>query len=505
MQVVIELDGPTLSAVKVDVRSDSVTIKSWHTETCPETVDRADDRSMLQWATGALKSWNLGRGRYVCCVPRAEVVLKRLHISGAAGADDDDRAGIVALQMSRQLSLSMQDPQVDYVPIGQEAGDSSLDVIAAALPGTRLSWLRSLVRGAGAKLDRVGLRSEGVGTLVTGAAPDQSGAILGVSLGDATADFVIVEDGELRFARGADAGRLGSSADEADALQIAVEAKRTWMSYRMGSTSVDVDRVVVLGEGELAAQVAERSEAELELPAETLKCPAFVSFDDNVPSEDRRAALPLVGLVAQEIVGTQGLNFAKPRRAADRGASTRQRALLALLGIIVIAGAGYLFAQNDLQNLEQTRKRLRGDVAQLQETYLEALRREARAEHAEHFLQSDVDWIAELARLSETMPDPREAIASQYRATAAPLVTFAPRVSEDDEGRRVVRYTGGTWSHLRRVVAVIDGQVARREVADDLRTRLIDGGVYSVDTRGPDDESKFSFELTTDLDEEASR
>lgn len=498
--IVFEVDGSTLSAAKVDVRAGGVTVKAWHSETCPPTVDAHDERAMLEWASSTLKGWRLGRGRVVCCVPRAEVVLKRLHLSGAGSASDDDRAGIVALQMGRQLSLSMQDPAIDYVPIRDAADEALLDVIAGAIPGARLQWLRTLASGAGLKLTRAGLRSESVGALVAGASPEESGAVLGVSLGVATTDFVIVENGELRFARAADAGRFGADV-EAYARQVAVEAKRTWMSYRMGASSVEIDQAVVLGSGDAADAVAQQCAHELEVPSQTLDCPPMVSFDESIPTDHRRACMPLVGLLAQESLGTQTMNFARPRKAADRGASTRQRSLLGVLGVIVLVGAAYLFAQGDLARLERQKKNLRGEQGQILETYMDELRLQARAEHAEHFAEAQVDWISHLAWLSETMPDPHDAIVNQIRATLQSSVTFTPRVVEDAQGRRAVRYLGGRWTHAQQMSAVIDGQVKERSIADDLRDRLLDSGIYMVDTRGPDDESSFSFELTTTVAE----
>jgi len=498
--IVIELDGPRLSALRADVKSGTIHVRAWHAATCPSSVDRTDEKALLAWASGELKSWKLGRGRLVCSVPRAEVVLKRLHLTGAAAASDDDRAGIVSLQMGRQLSLSMQEPVVDYVPMRDDGDAPVLDVLAGALPSSRLEWLRSLARATGLKLHRVGLRSEGVGTLVAGASPDDSGAVLGVGIGASTTDFVVVEHGELRFARSADTGRDSGSSEPARIVeQVAVEAKRTWMSYRMASDSLSVERVVALGQGAIAEGVVERCGRELELPASAIESPSLIEYDEEIGRTERAASMALVGLVAQEVLGAQTLNFASPRRAADTSAATRQRALVGVFALIVIAGGAYLFATSELQSLERERKRLAGEQAELLEAYYDALRRRARAEHAEHFMETGVDWIAHLRWLSETMPDPNDALANQFRASMEPSVTFSPRVVEDEQGRRAVRFTGGRWSHAQRVGIVIEGEVRSRPIADALRSRLLDSGVYSVETRGPDDERSFSFQLISSV------
>jgi Tfp pilus assembly PilM family ATPase len=494
--IVVEMDGPRLSAIAADVKGERVSLKAWHTAECPESVNAADEGDLLAWAVRQLKDWDLGRGRVVCSVPRAEIVLKRLHLSGAGEANGAEQSSIVSLQMSRQLSLSMREPAIDFVPIGV-AEDSSLDVLAGALPGGRLEWLKSLARGASLRLHRVGLRSEGVATLVTSSAPDQAGAVLGIGLGASTTDFVIVEAGEIRFARAADIG-LSRDADEADSFagRISVEAKRTWMSYRMTSDSSEVQRVLVLGSGDASREVADRCAEALELNADVVGLPGFLDVDANLAEQDRLLALPLVGLLAQEILGVQTLNFASPRRPEDRSAMRRRRVLLGVLGLIVLAGVGYFLAQGSLQSLDRRRSKLAGERSALLQDYMEILRRDARASHAEQFIDAGPDWIGHLGWLSEAMPDPHDAIADQLRAWTTPTVTFTPRTGSNS---RSVSYVGGRWSHDQPVSIVIDGQMRRRDIADTLRDRLLASGMYTVDTRGPDDEDSFSFLLTSEV------
>jgi hypothetical protein len=270
------------------------------------------------------------------------------------------------------------------------------------------------------------------------------------------------------------------------------------MSYRMTSESIDVQRVLVLGSGEPSQEVATHCAQALELSADVVGQPGFLEVDAGLAEQDRLLALPLVGLLAQEILGVQTLNFASPRRPADRSAARRQRALLAMLGLIVLAGAGYLLAQSNLRSLDRRLGKLAGEKSALLQDYMEVLRKDARASHAEQFIEASPDWIGHLSWLSEAMPDPHEAIADQLRGWTTPVVEFAPRSSEVN-GSRSVSYVGGRWSHDPSVTIVVDGQMRTREVADALRDRLLASGVYTVDTRGPDDEDSFSFLLMSTI------
>ena len=492
--IVIELDGPRLSAISAEVGADRVRLANWRTATCPTDVNDADADALLAWASAQLKSWKLGRGRVICAVPRAEIVLKRLSLAGAGAVEEGDRAGIVSLQMGRQLSLSMQDPVVDYVPIGTASESSSLDVIAAALPSSRLAWLERLLKEAGLRLDRIGVRSEGVATLVANALPDEQGAVLGIALGASTTDFVIVEAGELVFARSADLGLPAPNDADDFAERVAVEAKRSWMSYRMTRESADVERVMVLGGDEVSTLVADRCSATLEFDAHTVGAPDFLEVVGDLASSDRLLSLPLVGLLAQQLVGRPTLDFANPRRAPDRSAAVRQRVLAACLGLIVVAGAGYVLAQGELSRLERRRESLLGERNGLRDEYADALRRDARLEHLRQFVGTDVDWIGHMEWLSEAMPATTEALADRFQGSLDADVVFRPRVVERGS-RRVAEYAGGSWSHDEVISILLDGRVHDRETADSLRTSLIDSGVYTVDTRGPDEQDRFSFEL----------
>lgn len=493
--VVVELDGDRLSAVCADVKNDGILLRRWHSATCPKDVDATDEKALLAWAGAQLKAWKLGNAGATFGVPRAEVVLKRLHLTGAGDASEADLAGIVALQMSRQLSLAMQDPVFDFVSLGGESSGSSRDVLAAALPGSRLEWLRSLAKAGGLRLQRVALRAEGVATLVANGAPDEAGAVLGIGIGASTTEFVVVDDGELQFARAAEIAK-GHSDPDVFAEQVAVEMKRTWMSYRMSSDSSDVERVLVLGSREVSALVATRCARELDVDATVVAQPEFVAATDDIGEEERLQALPLVGLLAQKLVGTSQLDFAHPRRVPDRSVAIRRRAMLAVLGAIVLAGIGYVLAEGELHRLERRKDHLQGQWNELRSEYADALRRDARAAHAENYVEAGADWISHIRWLSDAMPDPSDALVDQVRASLAASVTFRPRVTESD-GRRVVQYSGGTWSHAQSMAILIEGRVRDRATADELRDKLINSGVYVVDTRGADAEDRFSFQLTT--------
>ena len=106
--------------------------------------------------------------------PRGEVVLKRLRLPKTTGAGDAELAGMVRLQMARQLTMAIEGTAIDYVTIESGArgvaGEApttapgsagTLDVLAAALPADRMQWYVAMAEAAGCSIERVGLRASG--------------------------------------------------------------------------------------------------------------------------------------------------------------------------------------------------------------------------------------------------------------------------------------------------------------------------------------------------------
>src|SRR5256885_2265683 len=80
---------------------------------------------------------------------------------------------------------------------------------------------------AGGRSERRGLSSAGVAALLAGVAQRHSGPIMGVAVGSRAVEFVVIEDGQMGFARSADLG-AADAGEGGLAQRTAVEAKRTW-------------------------------------------------------------------------------------------------------------------------------------------------------------------------------------------------------------------------------------------------------------------------------------
>jgi hypothetical protein len=495
--VAISFDHDRLCIIAGTVGKDRVKVRSWHTAQA-RGVDLKDPAAAGKWLAAELDKAGLARSRLVFCIPRGEVVLKRLRLPRGEPAE---LAGMVRLQMTRQLTMAVEGTSIDYVPIrGDGATDieaaaaepgpepTTISVLAGALPGDRMGWYRAVARAAGCRIERLGLRAAGVTALISALSQRHTGPVLGIAAGWGAVEFVIVQDGELVFTRAADVGMAGGpEGEQGFVARAAVEAKRTWMSYRVGEGSSEVDAVIVPGEGELAQELAQRCGEALEMPSRLCPLPPMVEMEARLSGADALAAAPLIGLLAETVIGRPTLDFAHPRKAPDVGAARRQRVLAAVLGVIVVVGVGAVLASDRLDSLRAELKGLTNRRDTLKAEYGKYLLEDAQLKHIQEWTGAGFDWIAHATQISETLPDPHQAQLDSISGRLAAEVEQVPRDGRYDPDGWRLRQAGGF---------AIAGKVKKREIADDLRLRL--GKVYEqVETKGADTQTSFAFEART--------
>lgn len=486
---VLELDGTRLTAVTALVSNGRVEVTRWLSAVLPETVAVDDAMAVGHWIGSEFRRAGLPRGRVLLAVARGDIVLKQLSIPAGADASDADIAGVVRLQLVRQLTMPLDGAVIDYAAGGEE-GAARL-VLAGAMPAERVAWCRDVAKAAGMKLRRIGLRCFGAAALLADLSQRRAGPVLGVSIGAGSTEFVVVDDGQMVLARAADLARPGSRAEiDSFAERVAVEAKRTWMSFRAMRAGVEGPVAVALGEGDLAKRVAERCAAALEARGETLAIPASVTCPSHMPESDRAAAAPLVGLLLEQVVGRPTLDFANPRKLPDTAARRRQLAMAGVLGLILLGGGAYVGASQKLASIEHEITMLRERESKLRGQRDRMAIDHARVTHAELWSGARIDWMAHLKALGDQLPEPSVARLEEIRGRMAGDGVFAPSGSA---------YLSGKWTTRQVGVFDLTGVMDDRRAAEQLRDRLLSGGVYAVEVRGADVENRFSLELSTDL------
>ncbi len=522
---VIDLDHERLSFVAGDVGARRVRVETSGSVARPAGIDAAKAQTLGAWVGECLKNAGVaGRGGVLVCVPRGNVVMKRLAFPGLASHNDPDLVAMVRLQMTRQMPMKVEGTAIDFVPMGRVGagggGDGAgadglgvagaaggagegpaLEVLACALPGDRVEWCRSVAQAAGVKLGALSLRASGAATLLAQEGASATGTVLGISISWSSVEFVVVRDGEIVFVRSADVALTpdvdASSESRAEVIQyaerVAVEAKRTWMAYRVSPGSSEVWSVVVVGGGPLAREVADRCGRSLDLSASAAELPGFVEMVPASTDAASVALAPLVGLMVAHASDRPVFDFAHPRQAPDTGAGARRAALLGVLGAIVVIGGGLVLANMQVGATRTAAKQAERERNQWGERLVDHIRADARLQHAEQWLTADVDWIAHWAKISQTMPAPPEALLDSLGGSLTRYqVRFQPGASGSSK-----TYANSRWNLDLEAVLHATGRLSNRIVGNQFRERLVSDPTYVVESRGADTETSFDMDLVT--------
>lgn len=490
---IIEVTAEGLVAVAADVSLGRVEVSRVHAAAMPEGVSREDFGAVGTWVKSELSRAEMSGARAVVVVPRGDVVLKTLSLPRPQDGEgrEGELAGMVRLQMSRQLTMSADGAAIDYTVLGERAGTdgtTQAEVMAGALTGERLGWWRGMAAAAGLGVKRIVPRCMGVGAMIAELSERREGAVVGVGIGAGVTDIVVAEGGKVVLARAVDMRRPNENAEDSEfADRVVMEVRRTWTARQGGKTGSAIEGVAVIGGGRLREGVAAKVGEAMGLRGEVLRAPPMVILPNELGGASRADVEVLTGLLLEVVRERVSLDFANPRKPADKGAKRRQLVMAGAMGLIVLGGLGYVGAdlslgglRDDLAAVTDREKKLIADVEEFH-------REHARVSHLEHWKAARVDWVQHVGFLSDGMPDPRVATLDELTARGVGDVTFVPKNA----------YPGGTWGERRGATFELSGKVEARQVTSEWRDGLLSSGLYEVQTRGADTPNRFSLSLIT--------
>lgn len=488
---VLEMDGSRLCAVSAVVTGDGAEVKRWLSCDRPESVSADDPEAVGVWAAQELDRAGIPRGSVVISVSRGDVVLKHLALPKPKDGADVDLGAMVRLQMARQLALPIDSTSIDYAPLPEEAASATIPVIAGAMPTNRVLWCRAFAKAAGFKLRRIGLRCFGVSALLGPLSQTRAGTIVGVAVGWGSTELVIVEDGQMAFARAVDLPRPTSRAElEVFAEKVAVEVKRAWIGYRASRPGPVPDLVGILGEGDLVKRVGDRCATELSSNCQVIAPPEAIVLPQEMPESERTASAALLGLLVESSLERAALDFANPRKPINKAAKRRQLALAGALGALALGGGLITMRGQALDRIERDIETAQGEIGTMTKEYHQLLADHARLAHLETWEQGRVDWLAHVNLLCGQVPQGGVAYAEEVRGQSASKVTYVAAKGS--------AYPSGEWKLMPQATFDFKGRSPGRGVATDMRRRFLEGELYSsVEMLGPDVADRFALLLRT--------
>lgn len=484
--LVFDLEGDRLLAVEAEVSGGGVRVRrAVQADRPPSAAD--DPGTIGRWIRGVLDDSSFRAKTAIFSVSRGEALIKRLE-APAATLSPAERHEMIRLQMARQASLTSADSVIDYVSMG-EAGDDGA-VSAAAMPAERVAWRREVAKAAGLKLAGIRLRSAGVRALLRRAQHDR-GSTLVIAPGLGSLELLVIVGGRLVFSRSIDAPLPTTTekrAIEHFAERVAVEASRTWVSYRVSPEGEEVERLVVLGAEPMARVLADAASERLELPGEVVTPGDLLDADGDIAPGVLTASIPLAGLLLCGAMKIPVLDFANPTAAPDTTAKLRQAVLAGVFALIVLTGAGYFFAQQKLDDERRALAAVRTAHDKAQGRYVEAQLAGARIGHMRAWTDRSIDWAGHLARVVSLMPPATESVLTKVGVECSHAVDFKSGAQLNDQA---------AWTSREGVAFAISGRVRQRDYAQAYRERLLETGLYAVESQGPEVEDRFAFQIVT--------
>lgn len=432
----------------------------------PASLNVEDPDAVGAWVGEQLRAAGFPRGRATIALSREHVGLKRITLPTT---DEYELPEMTRLAMHRELPFDVQTAVIDFVPLVED--DARTTVLAVAVPQTILDHAQRFMKAAKLGVDRVSLRSMGSALLLrhlmSKTGDEHAGSVLAVDITGESVEFCVIEHGIVRFSRAAEALPWDNQDLLADA--ILTETRRTWMSYRIAEDASDITHAVLMGDPQMAGQLAEPIASMLNVQAEVLKHHPLVSA--GAATMDR--VWPLAGLLLEPGHGGQTIDFAHPRRAPDRAATRRKRLIMAA-GVLVVIFLGLWTAANrHLSALERDAERLEAQRSELFPKYVQLGRDRYRLQHVELWESANVGWLEHLTYLTTMMPGPRELVFDQWAGT----LTF--RGVEFDRRSR-------EWSAPREITITLAGEARDRAIADRFREALVEAEMYAASSTGAD-------------------
>ena len=206
----------------------------------PEHVSVKDADSLGGFVRQVLSDARIRTTSVIVDIPRDQAVLNTMSLPAA---DLNDLAGMVQLQIAKELPFPLDDAVVDFAVTQQDSASNTADVLVAAVRFEVMGFYKSVCEQAGLKLDRVGLRPFANMVAVNEMLGEQaSGRIMFVDVGPSLTEIGIIRDGVLVFSRAASVSLDEQPDDDFDdSLDTVLEEKPADEEQTAGAEAIEID------------------------------------------------------------------------------------------------------------------------------------------------------------------------------------------------------------------------------------------------------------------------
>jgi Tfp pilus assembly PilM family ATPase len=392
------------------------TVVSLHSVAIPAEVNASDAAAVGAFLKPAIEKLGLAGASAWMCVGRGQAILKSLGLP--VGADSSELASMVQFQVAKELPFSADEAVSDFIvgshwDGGADAPAAGEAVLAAAVRLPVIDAARQLCDQAGLRLARLGLRPWANLRAVYRVLNLSAGQrVLLVDITNDQIEIDVMCDRGLEFSRSATRPAGGPEGDDKDAAvsRIVTEVVRSLQSVSAMGQAAALSVSMVSGATGLEVGVAMALAERLKVACELFDPAAGFAV---ARSPEVTAFGAVLGLTAHEQDEPFALDFLNPKRPVAPRDTRRimvfaagAAAAVLLLGTL-LGRAAYVGAHTDV-------------VAQLQNQNNELVKRnkdlkvyDKRLADITNWRGDNVDWLDQLACLTNLLPPPEEVCLSK--------------------------------------------------------------------------------------------
>ncbi len=357
-----------------------------------------------------LSNRGLARTELIGMVGRKDAEIREMKVPPAP---DDELPDLVRFQ-ARNVFASLNDNWLfDYVPFERAEGEQQR-VLAVAIPPQIKDQMDTIADAAGLKLKRIVFRPFALCDLFEGLLSGDDNRLLILPV-NGRFEVMVTKGNQLAAARSFSASKSGDR--DAVARHAVGEIRRTIASTK-SSLGGSLQQVIVGGAKEEWLELEQAFKESSDLPIvffAPLGCVEPSRFTaTQMPERPERFAATVGALVNESKSAKHTVDFVNPRRPKVKKRDYRKILIpLAALGLIVLMGAGYgWYALNEqTKSIEEARNQLEKDRQLNADT--DRLIGEVAA--LDTWMAGKVNWMDELAFISEKLLTPDDIIISKFR------------------------------------------------------------------------------------------
>ena len=371
----------------------------------PRAADSQDTLSLVQGLQETFPAQSERSRRQVAVVlPRQLVTIHRVQLPQVPDTEIPD---MLRMQAALKLTVPVESVILDFTPLPVQSGSPTRDVLLVTIPADQLGLVRRTLNDAQLELTEARVSAWSLAQTLARAGVTAADAPPGVDIvALLRRDFL-----ELTFLRGntvlyVHSGAAWSSTEDLERT-LRAELSRARLSATEVLGDQPIHRLLLIGDPQATAAISDQVAARLGNatverinPAESL-----VALPAGSPVTAVDTASLAGALLSRSATPVEIVDFISPRKAPEKRDLRRVKILAATLAGVLLFGGVYMWRQGRINALQRQKSALALENNDLREK-LEAGSEDLDfAEKIGRWVDRDIEWLDEFARLRNLMPD----------------------------------------------------------------------------------------------------